>query len=43
MRKTLTGLGMVLVGNSPEAFAAIMKAGSPYWDGIIKTLGLRLR
>jgi tripartite-type tricarboxylate transporter receptor subunit TctC len=43
MRKTLSELGMVPVGNSPEDFAAIIKSEIPYWDKIIRALGLKLQ
>lgn len=43
MRKTLLELGMVPVGNSPEEFAAVIKSEIPYWDKVIKSLGLKLQ
>ena len=43
MRKTLGELGMVPVGNSPDEFAAVVKSEIPYWDKIIKSLGLKLQ
>lgn len=43
MRKTLIELGMVPVGNSPEQFAEVIKSEIPYWDKLIKTLGLTLQ
>lgn len=42
LRKTLVELGMVPVGNSPEEFAAVVQAEIPYWDKVIKNLGLKL-
>jgi len=43
MRKILGELGMVPVGNSPDEFAAVVKSEIPYWDKIIKVLGLKLQ
>jgi tripartite-type tricarboxylate transporter receptor subunit TctC len=43
IRKTLRELGMVPVGNSPEEFAAVIRSEIPYWDRIIKTMGLELQ
>lgn len=43
LRKTLVELGMIPIGNSPEEFAAAVKAEIPYWDMVIKTLGLKLQ
>jgi tripartite-type tricarboxylate transporter receptor subunit TctC len=42
LRKTLIELGMVPVGNSPEEFAAVIKAETPYWDKLIKALALKV-
>lgn len=43
MRKTMGELGMVPVGNSPEEFAAVIKAEIPYWEKVVKGLGLKLQ
>lgn len=42
LRKTLVELGMVPVGNSPEEFTAVVQTEIPYWDKVIKKLGLKL-
>ena len=43
LRAKSAGLGMTPIANSPTEFAAIIKAEIPYWDRVIKTLGLKLQ
>jgi tripartite-type tricarboxylate transporter receptor subunit TctC len=41
--KTLTELGMIPVGNSPQAFATLIDAEARYWAGVLKTMALRIQ
>ncbi len=43
MRKTLNELGMVPIGNSPEEFAAVIQSEIPYWDKLVKAIGVKLQ
>ena len=40
-RKKLEGMGLQLVGNTPEQFAAIVKAEMPMWAKVIKDAGIK--
>ena len=40
-RKKLDSLGLQLVGNTPEQFAAIVKAEMPMWGKVIKDAGIK--
>ena len=40
-RKKLEGLGLQLVGNTPEQFAAIVKTEMPMWGKVIKDAGIK--
>jgi tripartite-type tricarboxylate transporter receptor subunit TctC len=42
VRKSLTGLGVDIVGNTPEEFAAYIKAEIPKWTAIVKASGAKL-
>jgi len=42
VRERLLALGAEPVGNSPEEFAAHMKAERELWGKLIKQIGLRL-
>jgi hypothetical protein len=41
VREKLGALGMDVIGNSPEAFAAAIKTEIPLWANLIKQTGLR--
>jgi tripartite-type tricarboxylate transporter receptor subunit TctC len=41
VRKRFAELGMTPIGNSPEEFAAAMKAEMPQWEKLIKSAGIR--
>ena len=40
-RKKLEGLGLQLVGNTPEQFAAIVRTEMPMWGKVIKDAGIK--
>jgi len=42
VRKSLTGLGVDIVGNTPEEFTAYIKAEIPKWTAIVKASGAKL-
>jgi tripartite-type tricarboxylate transporter receptor subunit TctC len=42
LRKTMTELGMVPVGNSTKEFAQVIEQESTYWAGIIRRMGLKI-
>jgi len=42
VRKSLTDLGVDIVGNTPEEFAAYIKAEIPKWTAIVKASGAKL-
>ncbi len=42
VRKSLTDLGVDIVGSSPEEFAAYIKAEIPKWTAIVKASGAKL-
>jgi tripartite-type tricarboxylate transporter receptor subunit TctC len=41
VKKSLGTLGLDLIGNSPEQFAAVIKAEIPQWAAVIKGAGIR--
>jgi tripartite-type tricarboxylate transporter receptor subunit TctC len=41
VREKLTGLGMEVIGNSPQEFAAAIKTEIPYWQSFIQKIGLK--
>jgi tripartite-type tricarboxylate transporter receptor subunit TctC len=41
VQKSLGTLGLDLIGNSPEQFAAVIKAEIPQWAAVIKGAGIR--
>ena len=43
LRKTMTELGMVPVGNSPSEFAGAIAQESAYWASAIQRMGLRIQ
>ena len=43
LRAKFAALGMTPIGNSPAEFTAAIKSEIPYWDKVIKTLGLKLQ
>jgi tripartite-type tricarboxylate transporter receptor subunit TctC len=43
VRAKLDAIGMVPIGNSPGEFAAVIKTEIPYWEKVIKTIGLTLK
>jgi tripartite-type tricarboxylate transporter receptor subunit TctC len=36
-------LGMVAIGNTPAEFTTVIQAEIPYWERVIKTIGLKLK
>ena len=42
VRKSLGDLGVDIVGNTPEEFAAYIKAEIPKWTAIVKASGAKL-
>jgi hypothetical protein len=34
---------MVAIGNTPAEFAAVIRTEIPYWDKVIKAIGLKLK
>ena len=42
VRKSLAELGVDIVGNTPEEFAAYIKAEIPKWTAIVKASGAKL-
>ena len=42
VRKSLVDLGVDIVGNTPEEFAAYIKAEIPKWTAIVKASGAKL-
>jgi len=42
LRKSLAGLGVDIVGSSPEEFAAYIKAEIPKWAAVIKASGAHI-
>lgn len=42
LRKAFGALGMIAIGNSPTEFSAAIKAEVPYWNKLIKTMGLKV-
>jgi tripartite-type tricarboxylate transporter receptor subunit TctC len=36
-------MGMVAIGNTPAEFATVIQAEIPYWERVIKTIGLKLK
>jgi tripartite-type tricarboxylate transporter receptor subunit TctC len=43
VRKTLSGLGMVPVGNAVEEFSGLINAETRYWGGMIAKIGLKVK
>jgi tripartite-type tricarboxylate transporter receptor subunit TctC len=43
LRAKFAALGMTPIGNSPTEFTAAIKSEIPYWNRVIKTLGLKLQ
>ncbi|MBM2851325.1 MAG: transporter substrate-binding protein, partial [Anaerolineales bacterium] len=41
LRGKLTDLGMEVVGNSPDEFAAVIKSEIPKWAKVIKESGIK--
>ena len=41
-QKSLTDLGVDIVGNSPKEFAAYIKAEIPKWTAVVKTSGAQI-
>jgi tripartite-type tricarboxylate transporter receptor subunit TctC len=41
IRDKLANLGMELIGNSPEEFAAVIKSEIPFWADVIRRAGIR--
>jgi len=42
VKSKLEGLGVQLVGNTPEEFAAIIRTETPHWGKVIKDAGIKL-
>jgi tripartite-type tricarboxylate transporter receptor subunit TctC len=42
LRRKLTDLGLEVIGNSPEEFAAAIKSETPKWAKVIKESGIKL-
>jgi tripartite-type tricarboxylate transporter receptor subunit TctC len=42
VRKSLVDLGVDIVGDTPEEFAAYIKAEIPKWTAIVKASGAKL-
>jgi tripartite-type tricarboxylate transporter receptor subunit TctC len=43
VRAKLEALGMVVIGNSPEDFAAVIRTEIPYWEKLTRSIGLKVR
>ena len=43
VRKVLDGLGVDIVGDTPEEFAAYIKSEIPKWTAVIKASGAKLQ
>lgn len=43
LRAKFDAMGMVAIGNSPAEFASVIKAEIPYWEKVIKAIGLKLK
>jgi tripartite-type tricarboxylate transporter receptor subunit TctC len=43
VQKTLSGLGMVPVGNSAAAFSSLIESETRYWEGTIAKFGLKVK
>jgi tripartite-type tricarboxylate transporter receptor subunit TctC len=43
LRAKFDALGMVAIGNKPVEFVAVIKADIPYWEKVIKAIGLKLK
>jgi tripartite-type tricarboxylate transporter receptor subunit TctC len=41
IRDKLANLGMDVIGNSPEEFAAVIKSETPFWADVIRRAGIR--
>jgi tripartite-type tricarboxylate transporter receptor subunit TctC len=43
VRANFDALGMVAIGSTPAEFAALIKTEIPYWERVIRTIGLKAR
>ena len=43
VRAKFDALGMVAIGSTPAEFAAVIKTEIPYWEKVIKTIGLQVK
>jgi tripartite-type tricarboxylate transporter receptor subunit TctC len=43
LRAKFDAMGMVAIGNSPAEFASVIDAEIPYWEKVIKAIGLKLK
>jgi tripartite-type tricarboxylate transporter receptor subunit TctC len=43
VRAKFDALGMVAIGNAPAEFAAVIKTEIPYWENVIKSIGLKVK
>lgn len=43
VRAKFEAIGMVPIGNTPAEFAAVIRTEIPYWDKVIKAIGLKLK
>ena len=43
LRAKFDAMGMVAIGSSPAEFAAVIDAEIPYWEKVIKAIGLKLK
>jgi tripartite-type tricarboxylate transporter receptor subunit TctC len=43
VRAKFDTLGMVPIGNSPAEFAAVIRTEIPYWEKVIKAIGLKVK
>jgi tripartite-type tricarboxylate transporter receptor subunit TctC len=43
VRAKFDKLGMVPIGNTPAEFAAVIRREIPYWEKVIKTVGLKVK
>ena len=43
VRAKFDAMGMVAIGNSPAEFASVIETEIPYWEKVIKAIGLKLK
>jgi tripartite-type tricarboxylate transporter receptor subunit TctC len=43
VRAKFDALGMVAIGNTPAEFAAVIRTEIPYWEKVIKSIGLKVK